>query len=242
MEQVEKNDVDISKLFVWGKHFEIVGKGTDALVHVWMRLLGDADINKTRVYSLRKTAELRRRLNDPNSDERIIYIKSIEEIELEELYSNIVLYSMRELTNSANKNVKIKTPIQPKSEDLEDMEKYQKEVDSFPEKYYAAIQKHVDNSTKLLMQELKKESKESLFKRYLTTLINEFCEQEAYISYKNMELYLGCYKDSEYKERFFSEFEEYDNLDPQMKIEFRAAYNTLEVRMDELKKLREATQ
>jgi hypothetical protein len=56
-----------------------------------------------------------------------------------------------------------------------------------------------------------------------------------------MELYLGCYKDDGYKERFFSSFEEYDNLDTQVKADFRAAYEKLDMRADELKKLREAT-
>ncbi len=57
-----------------------------------------------------------------------------------------------------------------------------------------------------------------------------------------MELYLGCYKDPDYVERFFSSFEQYDNLDSKIKSDFRAAYDKLDVRMEDIKKLREATQ
>jgi hypothetical protein len=242
MVQVEKNDVNISSLFTWGKHFEIVVKD-GVVANVYMRLLGDADINKTRVFSLRKTAELRRKLLDPTSDERIVYIKSIDDMTLDELYGGISLYSMREFTNRANKEVKVKVPKVPKGEaTLEETEKYQKEIDDYPEKYYAAIQKYMDKLTDGLIESLKTESKESLYNMYLKLLINEFCEQEAFVAYKNMELYLGCFKDPEYKERLFSSFEEFENMDTQLKIEFRSAYNSLEINMNELKKLREATQ
>ena len=65
--EIEKNDVDISKLFNWGKAFEIVGE--DGVVDVvYMRVLGDADINKARVFALRESAKLRRALRNPDSD------------------------------------------------------------------------------------------------------------------------------------------------------------------------------
>jgi hypothetical protein len=243
MIEVEKNDVDISKLFNWGKKFEIVGENDEVLASVYMRLLGDADINRARIFALRKSAEMRRKLTDKNSDEFLVYIKAIEEMSIEDLCNNIAAYSLREFTNLANKEVKIKLPKSPKSDaGLEVMEKHQKEIDAYPEKYYEAVQKFVDKETDKLKKALEKKSKDELYKMYVQLLTEEFCEQEAMIAYRNMEIFLGCFKDDAMKERFFKDFDEFDNLTTQVKSNFKASYSTLDLKMGELKKLRAATQ
>lgn len=240
---IEKNDVDINKLFSWGTVYEIVDGNNEVQAKVYMRLLGDADTNKARVYALRKSHELRKALKDLDSTERLIYIRPIEELELEDIVNYIVVFSMREITNRAYKEVKVKKPAQPKSDaSLEKMEKYQEEIDQYPIKLKEAVEKYMKKGVDELKESLKTSTKEELYKRYENALIGEFCEQEAIRAYKDMELYMACYKDENYKERFFSSFEEFDNLDTQVKMDFRAAFDRIEVGMDELKKLREATQ
>jgi|SRR5688572_9901557 len=239
---VEKNDVDITKLFVWGTEYEIVNGDDEVLAKVFMRILGDADVNKARVYALRKSFELRRKLKDSNSEERLIYIRDFDDVTDEELINYIVAYSMREIGNDSHKMVKVKRPTQPKADaSLEKMEKFQKEVDDYPNKVKEAVSKYMKDAVDKLKKSLEGLTKEALYKKYEKLLVEEFCEQEALNSYNEMQLYLGCYKDAEYKERFFESFEQYENLDSQVKKDFRTAYDRLDVRMDELKKLREAT-
>lgn len=240
--ELEKNDVDISRLFTWGRVFEVVNSDNEIEALVYMRLLGDADANRARVYALRKSAELRKMLLDENNVERLIYIKDPNELERQDLVNYIALFSMREINKQALQEVSVPRPKQPKSNAaLSKLEKYQHELDEYPAKLKKALMDFQKKEVEKLKKNLETESTESLYKKYVRTLIDEFCEQEAARAYRDYEVYLGCYKDDNYKERFFSTFEEYDNLDTEIKNSFRAAYDKLSIGMDELKKLREAT-
>jgi len=239
----EKNDVDISKLFYWGKVFDLLNSSGESEALVYMKLLGDADVNRARVYALRKSAELRKQLSDTDSDIRWAVIRQMDAMEVQDIINYILVFSMREITNGALKSVDIPLPKPPKSNaSLAKMEKFQKEVDEYPTKRADAINKVIQKEVMKLTKYLETESKETLYRKYVNTLIDEFCEREAMNSYNDMEIYLGCFKDDEYKEHFFASFEEYDNLDGNQKAEFKKAYSQLGVGMDDLKKLREATQ
>lgn len=239
----EKNDVDISKLFVWGKEFHITNGKGEIEATVYMKLLGDADVNRARVYALRKSAELRKDLSNPDSDLRWATIQQIETMTEDDIANYILVFSMREISNTALKAIDIPFPKQPKSNaSLAKMEKYQQEVDEYPAKRAEEVNKFVQKEVVKLKKSLLTQDKEILYKQYVNSLINEFCEREALRAYADMELYLGCFKDSDYKERAFATFEDFDNLDPSNKEEFKKAYDSLGIGMDDLKKLREATQ
>jgi hypothetical protein len=239
---IERNDVEISKLFTWGRVFEVVNSGDEVEARIYMRLLGDADANRARVHALRKSAELRRKLLDESSDERFSFIKPFDSLEAADLQNYVVVFSMREITNDAYKNVNVQKPKPPKSNaSLAKMEKYQREVDDYPTLFKNAVEKQMQKEVAKLKKSLETDSREVLYKKYVNALVDELCEQEAINGYRNMELYLGCYKDEDYKERFFPNFDEYDNLDTQIKSDLRAAYERLNINPDELKKLREAT-
>lgn len=239
----EKNDVDISRLFKWGKVYEILNSEGESEALVYMKLLGDADVNRARVHALRKSAELRKELSDPDSDLRWATIRQINVLSEEDLINYVLVFSMREITNNALKEVNVPLPKAPKSNaKLAALEKYQKEVDEYPAKRAEAVNKIIQREVNKLKKYLQTESKETLYKQYVNTLIDEFCEREALKAYSDMECYLGCYKDDEYKERFFDSFEAFDNLEERQKEEFKAAYGRLGIGMEDLKKLREATQ
>jgi hypothetical protein len=243
MTQVEKNDVDISKLFIWGKKYEIVDTNDKVIYTLYMRLLGDADLNRTRVYALRKSQELRKKLRDVNSDERMLYIKDREDMSKDEIVFNIAALSMREINKRGAREVSIPRPKQPKSDaSLEKMEKYQKELDDYPKKYNEALSKFIKSEVDKLKQSLDDRDEEELYKMYVRMAVDEYCEMEAFNAYREMELYLGCYKDEDYTQLAWDTFEKFQNFDADMKAQIRAEYETLDIRMDDLKKLREATQ
>lgn len=239
---VEHNDVDISQLFNWGRVFILEDSEGKELAMVYMKLLGDADSNRARVYALRKSGELRKALHDETSGERLALIHPIEELENEHLINYAITFSLREIQNRAIKEVTIPKPKQPKSNaSLSKLEKYQKELDEWPERLNKELNAFIKKEVDKLRKELSTLSREQLYKRYVQSLIDEFCEQEAVRAHRDMQVYLGCFKDDEYKERFFSSFEEFDNLDTKYKEDFRAAFDKIEVSPHDLKKLREAT-
>lgn len=243
MEVVERNDVDISKLFKWGRVYEIINPETgEADGLIYMRLLGDADMNRARVYALRKSAEMRAKLKDPESDEYLAYFGNQDDINPDIIISIIITLSMRELYAKAKKEVKIKPPVQPKSTaPLEEMERYQKELDEYPEKRNREISEFVQKEIEAMEKLLKGLPFDELYERYKKIFIQETCEQVALQAFNEMQVYLGCYRDSEYKTRFFDSFEDFSNLQPEIKRMIMDAFNSLEMEMGELKKLRRVT-
>lgn len=244
---VEKQDVDISKIFNWGRAWEIIDPRSDdeVVTVVYMKLLGDADLGRARVYALRKSAELRRKLKDENSDERIAWVKSIDEVDYDDLVNLIIVFSQREISLKAKDKARIATPKPPKSNaKLEKLEKFQKEVDEYPEKRRQALAKAIEEEIEILRKSLEGRSKDELYKLYVRLLTDEFCEREAIVAFEDMQTFLGCYTDDTYKadKRFFNDFEEFDNLEPTVKTQFKDAYRSLDIELSELKKLRQATQ
>jgi hypothetical protein len=242
---VERQDVEISKLFSWGRVFEVINPQTEEVeAIVYMKLLGDADLGRARVYALRKSSELRRKLKDTNSDEYLAWIKDINEVEVDDLINLISIFSMREITQNARTKAKIPQPKPPKSNaKLEKMEEFQKQIDEYPEKRQKAISEAIEKEIETLKKSLESKGKEELYRQYVRRLTDEFCEREAIDAFEDFQVYLGCYEDDSYKadRRFFKEFEDFDNLEPTVKAQFKDAYRSLDIELSELKKLRRAT-
>jgi len=243
---IERQDVDLSKLFGWGRVFEVIDPVDESVsAVVYMKLLGDADLGRARVHALRKSAEMRRKLKDENSDERLAWVRSIDEVEAEDLIKLITVFSSREISQNARAKVKIPTPKPPKSNArLAKMEQFQKEVDEYPKKRADAISEAIDKEVNILKKSLEDKSKEELYREYVKLLVDEFCEREAITAFEDMQTFLGCYTDDTYKadKRFFKEYEEFNNLEPTVKQQFKDAYRSLDIEVSELKKLRRATQ
>lgn len=240
---VEKNDVDVSKLFSWSRPFEIVGLDDEVETVLYMRLLGDADLNRARVYALRRSMELRKKLKDDDSDERLAYLVDKDMIDEEQLRKFIILFNMRPISQKVQQEINLPYPKPIKSTaSLEEQEKYQKAIDEYQGKKSKMISNMVDKEVKSLEKTLKGMNKDALYKEYSETFIAEMCEQEVLKAFNEMATFLGVYKDEDCTERFFNDFEKFKNLPPSIKEDFISAYQTLEMGADELKKLRGVTQ
>ena len=237
---VERNDVDISPLFSWSKEFVVTSNGNET--PVFMRLLGDADMNRSRVAALRKSAELRRKLRDVDSDERLAFIKDIEDIEVESLVAVITVFSMRTLSEKAQSKSKIRPPKPPKSDAKTSVhERYQAEIDSYPIRRQEEIKELLNKEVEAMKNSLSAESKDTLYVKYVNAMIDEICEQELLKEFKAQCCYYGTYADSDLSKRLFSSFEEFDNLQPGLKQQFITEYSSLELHGEDLKKLQQVT-
>ena len=243
MQSIDKNDVDISKLFRWGNEFKIYDNMNNELLNVYIRLVGDAELNRARVFALRKSAELRKKLKDEESDEYYAYIPQKEYIDKEVLVENILLYMTREVTLNSFSEIKPQLPVEPGSDaSLEKQEQYQREIDEFPKKREALIRENVIKVLDRQREELKNRDLNSLYNDFIRLLINQLCEDEMLNRFKEMSAYLGTYKDSEYKERLFKSFDDFENLPQEVKSQFLENYSLLEISGEDLKKLQEVTQ
>lgn len=239
----EKNDININKLFDWGNKFEIK-RGNEVLVNAYIRLIGDADLYKARVFGLRSSTDLRKRLKDKNSDEYIVFISFADELDDKTGLINLLTSVMtHQVAQEALKEIRLPMPKEPKSDaSLEEQEKFQAEVDSYDERRNELVGELILKKLNQLQEFYDQKSLEDLRKIYVTELTKELCEREMMSKYKEMCVFLGTYKDENYSEHLFNSFEEFTNLVPEIKAQFIDAYDVLDLNIEELKKSLEAMQ
>lgn len=240
---IDKNDVDISKLFHWGSKFTLKDRFGKELIEVYIRLVGDADLNRARIYALRKSADLRRLLKDENSDEKIAYIPTIDALTKEQLMDALILFLTRSITMDAIRAIQVKLPAELDSDaTLEEQEKYQKEVDNYPITREERIREYVENKVEEKRKEFSKKDKEFLYDEYQRFLVDQLCESEMISKYREACIFYGTFEDFRYKNRLFSDMEEFENLPKEIKDQLLDAYNSLELGGEDLKKLQEVMQ
>src|SRR4030042_1475527 len=207
---LEKNDVDISRLFNWNKDFVL--KINDKAYKIYMRLVGDAELNRARVFALRKSAELRAKLRDKDSDEYMALVPNFDIVILEELVEQTLLIYTRTLTEEAIKETKIPIPKEPDSDaSLEDKEKYQKEIDGYLTKRQDKIKELVTKKLDEKRKELLKKDKTTIYNEYVKILTDQLCEIEMISKFRQICIFFGTYKDRNFKKRLADSFEEFDN-------------------------------
>lgn len=237
MESIEEYDVDISKLWLWKKEVSIMDLEGNELLKVYMRLPGDADINRARISAIRKSAELRKTLKDKENLERYAYIVDQDEITREEMENYILALHSRDFGIEAAKEIDMPLPKKPDDDALlEKQEEYQRTVDEWGIKRMEKISQAVEKKIANFKKDLKNKTDDELYKLYEKKSIEFFCEQAANEHYRNMCVYYSVFKDSNYREKFFKSFDEFDNLPQFVKKQLLEAYNELDLNVEELKK------
>jgi hypothetical protein len=233
----EKNDVNIKPLFTWGRETILVDVHGKEIMKAHVRLVGDAELNRARVQALRASAEIRSLLKQDGSDENLAYIPAKNSVENETMKDFIVITRTKDASDKVAKSVDLRFPKEPDSDaNLEQQEKYQKEVDEYPKKLNDAInaemQKVIDKE-RLVIDAY---DEDTLYAEFIKTVINDLCEKQMYSSFKEFCVYFGTYKDSEYRVRLFNSYDEFQNLDPSLKKQLEDSYYSLEVNIENLKK------
>jgi len=243
MESIDKNDVDIKRLFNWGKEFIIKDDNNQELLKVYLRIIGDEDLNRVKVYALRESNKLRKKLKDLDSDERIAYLPDPSTVQKEALVEVSLMSSMRRFAKDATENAKMQLPTEPRSDaTLEQHEKYQEVVDEWPDTRSNRIEEELRKIIQKETERLNSLSKEELFSFYESALISELCEMQMLDSYSEMSAYLSSFSDPEFKNKMFESLEEFKNLPKAIKDQIEKGYQSLDIKVDDLKKLRGATQ
>lgn len=145
--------------------------------------------------------------------------------------------STTHLSRLALQEVQTPYPVEPKSDaDLEEMEKFQKEVDEWGEKRNADLRAFIEEEFSKLEKQLREKSKEELIAEYERLIISGVCENEMIKRFREMCTFYSCYKDENVSERLFKNFEEFENLPEFYKKQFVELYQEVEMGTDELKK------
>ena len=235
MKSIDRGDVDISSLFNWKKEFKF--SYSDKKYSTFVRLVGDAELGRARVFALRKSAELRKKLRNQESDEALAYLPSRDGTTKEELTNGLLVTFTRDFTNDAFRELKFNLPTEPHSEaSLEEREKYQQEIDDYPVKREESIREYVNKRIDKARKDLEVLDEDVLYKQLISGLINQFCENEMVNKFREQCAYYGLYKDKEYSVRLFPSFEEFENLPSDIKAQFIDFYFELDMDSENLKK------
>lgn len=237
MESIDRNDVNISKLFGWKGEKPIVDTTGKVILNVYMRLVGDADINIARTLALRDAAKLRSKMSDKNSDEYLAYTVPEDLLDKDTLIILILNLMIKDFSEEAISSIDIPIPTEPDEHaSQEEQEEYQKKVDNYPVERLKKLNEFVTEKTKQKEQELKQLPEDKLYALYIKTLTNRLCNNKLTETFQNYCAYAGCYKDNKYKEKFFSNFDEFLNLPPDIKEQIISNYQSLDLSGEELKK------
>ena len=235
MESIDKNDVDISRLFQWKKKVDIEFKGKT--LHAYLRIIGDAETNRARVFALRKSAEMRKLLRDVDSDERMAFLPESGVVKKDELIQGLLVLYTKDAGDEAVKSLKYNLPVEPKADaDLEEHEDYQKKIDDFPKWREDAIKEFIVDRVKQYEEQLLEKSYDEIYEEYIHSLIEQICELEMLTKYREMCVFYATYKDKELTKRVFTEFDTLENLPKNVKEQLIEEYNSLEISGEDLKK------
>ncbi len=235
MKDIEKNDVDISRLFQWGASLDVVTP--QGSITVWVKILGDADVNRARIYALRKSADMRKCMLDLDSDERVGLIPALDTSNKDKVVEMLLTLRVKELADVANDTLEIKYPKDLRSTaTLEEQEKHQKIVDDFPTYVANLHRKAMDKEVAKERKRLNRLSMVKLEKLYTDTLVEHVCETEMYKAFQDRSVWLACYQEDSYKKLLFSDFDDFVNLPPEVKEQLIDFYGTLSIDIDTLKK------
>jgi len=243
MKEIDKNDVDISQLFKWSKEVPLNDPFTGIVMSVFIRLVGDADMNRAKAFGYRKSADLRKKLKTQDSDERVIFLAELDAFTEEEaIRQAIFLLELPEYYQEALKVIDLKEPKEPKSDaPLEEQENYQLAVDEYPSRYNKELERIMLEIREERREKLLEMSKESLYTLYENTVINRLCEEELKDEYYKMCVFLGTYMDDKFTAKAFNNYADFENIHPQLQVTLKQEYQNLELGTDLLKKLQGVT-
>lgn len=233
----ERNDINISKLFNWGKYFEIFDNKNILITGYYHRLPTDEEVNKARVYALRKSAELRKKLRDTTSDERVAFIGEKEFLSKEQITEAVIFYKTQQIVTQAYSDIDFPFPKEPKSDStLEEQENYQLEVDTYIERRDKFIKDKVNKAVDLEKEGLISKPLDELYTLYEELVIDSACQKEMISRYRDYCIFSGSFSDEKYKEKLFTSLEEVNELPETIKKQFLTNYLSLDIDMEELKK------
>lgn len=229
--------MDISRLFKWqGVHIikdaqghYILGEDNEPL-KVYIRVAGDADLDEIRRYALKESKKLR------DSGELAAMIPSMDDMEVEELCTFIVLNQATEIYKEAEREVEIKFPRELSAPTLEEEEKRSEEVDTYFDKLHEAVLERTNALVAERKTALRNHSKEKLLQLCKNASVNRIAEDYMLKAFNEGLLYYTCFIDDTFTEKIFPTIDSARNAAPFLKEQLISAYNILNLRDIDLKK------
>lgn len=232
----------ISDLLNWKREVPIKKQGGELLTTVWVRLIGDFDLQEAYRQSRIASSTKRAALRDPASfdyKDEIQTLEAANEIELKNLIRTSAENSF--LNDAIAKINREELPkmeeiaVEPDGPTLEEQERLDTEEEKVDTSYRKKIEEYTAERLKVLNSELEEMTREELVERAkveyvaiapMSVFINELEAQK---------LWRAVYKEKECKHRIYGSVDDFRAEYQFIKDQLSAAYAGLEIEPDEIK-------
>jgi hypothetical protein len=231
--------MDIAKLFKWKTAYTILGaSGTPVLddtgveITVYIRVIGDNDLDEAKKYALRESKKLRTQYREHPED----ILPDVDSLTQSELAALVVLNEASYLYKQAERDTTIPYPNSMDSLHIEDEEVFLEKLDSYFEDLVAAI----DEKAQKLFTDRKTYyetlSLDVLQARAKNTYIDRLIEADLVKLYNDAILYYAIYYDEACTEKVFKDIPEVRNSSKVLKEQLYTEYSKLVLTDTDLKK------
>ena len=231
--------MDISKLFKWKIAYVIKGDDKKPFldpdgntVTVYLRVIGDNDLDRAKKYALRQSRKLRA---DYRQDPQQV-LPDFYEYSNDQLATLIVMNEATDVYKQAEKDSEVKYPHQTESVSLEDAEEYEAQMSEYFDLLLEKIEENAKAALEVRYEHYRKMDTSVLTEKAQYTYINKIVEGDMAKIYNDAILFYSVYTDEECTEKAFSSVEDVRNSAQFLKEQLYREYTKLVLKDTDLKK------
>lgn len=241
----------LSNLLKWSKEIELKGvdgnpiidPDTKKPVKVWMRVLGDSDLQETYRQGRIKSSKRRTALRNPETAEYQDEVTVVDIAERQDLITLILTARQNVISTEAQVNVERpelpeieEYSIEPDGPTLEEQEKLDAAIEELEAEYETKIKEYTEQRMEALKAELDAMDIEALRVEARLEISNIGALSEFLNEIADQKIWRGTFSDKGFTTRAFDNVEDFRQTAPVIKDQLREAYSNLELNPEELKK------
>lgn len=219
----------MAKLFRWHSTIEIQG------TKFYIRVVSDQVVDDARREALLESRKLRRNLRDITTDDYLIYVDPLNDLDDDQLRTLITGTSMREVMRDyLNNNPRPVMTALGDNPSQEEQEEWEASKEGREAEYLVEMTTYVENWQKDFVGALEKRERPYLFGRGQKLRTDQVCEDKFSEIFEEHVVAASVFSDDRYKNKMFS-IEQYRELPTEVRQQLRDAYNNMSIAPDDVK-------
>jgi len=212
-------------------------------VTVWLRVIGDDDLDKAHRAARLTSSTIRKELKDTKSALYRDRVAPIKDASKEDCEAVVLQYRISNLEAEARANVEREdlvtleqVAIDADAATLEEQEKLDAEIQIQEERYEVAVKDYIETRTEIIKAELASMSLEDIRKAGMDEISGVIALSEFFNELMEQKIFRGSFTDKACKERAFDDIEEVKSSASTIRQQLFEAYIELEYSPDQVKK------
>lgn len=234
--------VQIGDLLRYKQKVDLRNNG-NVIATVWVRVLGDYDLQLSYRLSRIASARMRAALRTPGSPEYQDEIAVVSTNNTREECLDLIKRSkLNTFFGEANAVINREDPpkiesiaVEPDAPTLEEQERLDKMLEDQNKDYDAKIKQYMEEHAAIFEAELAEKPDDEIFEMAKFEISNILALQEFQNEVQAQKIYWGTFNDEKCKVRAFADIDEYKNSHPSIKNQLIAAYSAVELAPDDVK-------